>query len=224
MRRLLLPFLLSLWPVTAMAEDVRLSNDDTQLWTTLQLQVATGRRGEFATVQFQNRMTSNLSRASLQSLRLGYGGPLGRNANLQAGYSLFQSQPLNRAATMEHRFWQQVQGPAWQWGAVQFSWRVGLEERLFERFGDLGLRARGQLRASTAARLAPVVLAEGFYNLNSTDWGQRAGRDQLRLMAGASLRVSPHASVEAGYTYTKLWRAGGDRKLDVIGLSLFLRG
>jgi hypothetical protein len=222
--RCLLP-LLALMPLAAArAEDVRLATDDTQLWTSLQLQLPASSHGDFFSLQVQNRMVNNLSQAGLQSLRLGFGTPIGHDANVQGGYALFQSQPLGKPSTTEHRFWQQVQGPAWHLGAVQFSWRVGLEERLFERFGDMGLRARGQLRASTTARLAPVLQADGFYNLNSTDWGQRSGRDQVRLLAGGNYRFSRHASVEAGYMFIKLWRPGGDRKLDVISLTLSLRG
>ncbi|MEI6419358.1 MAG: DUF2490 domain-containing protein [Sphingomonadales bacterium] len=223
MRRLLLP--LALLPaLAARAEDVKLAADDTQLWTTVQLQMPVGGHGQSVSLQVQNRLVENVNRAALQSLRLGYGRQLGEDVNVQGGYSLFQSQPLGRPSTLEHRFWQQVQGPAGQLGPVQLSWRVGMEERLFERFGDMGLRARGQLRASTNARLAPLLQTEGFYNLNSTDWGQRAGRDQVRLMAGGTYRFSRHASLEGGYMYIRLWRPGGDRSLNVINLTLLLRG
>lgn len=222
MRRLL-PALL-LFAVPAAAEDIRPPADDTQLWLTVQGQFALDARHSLI-LQQQTRLVNNISRNGLNTFRIGLSAQVTPDLALQGGYHLFFATPSDtRPSTTEHRFWQQAQGPAWRIGDLQFSWRAGVEERLFERFADMGLRVRGQLRATTNARLAPVLLTEGFYNLNSTDWGQRAGRDQLRLMAGGSYRLSKHASVEAGYQWIRLWRPGGDRTLNTISATLVLRG
>lgn len=226
MRAMLLAAAMAAAPALARDADADASAD-TQLWTILQAQGPTGWGGTQIVMESQQRTTSDLSRLSVVIFRTGIGGRLAEGLNGFVGYH-FQHNDLadDRRSSDEHRLWQQLGGPLLRLpGDIRLAWRARLEERLVEGFDDLGWRARLQLRGTVGdgRRLAPVLWAEGFAGLNSTDWGQQAGRDQVRLFGGASVPIGRRLALEVGYMQQRVFRRSGDRSNHVVSATLNLR-
>jgi hypothetical protein len=68
-----------------------------------------------------------------------------------------------------------------------------------------------------------LLQAEPFFALNSTDWGARAGFDQVRVMTGFSIPLSTKAALEAGYQVQYARGATVDRLNHIVPVTLALR-
>jgi hypothetical protein len=204
----------------AMAQDV-------QSWNTLQAQGPIDGRllmlGELST-----RFADDLSRTSVAFGRIGLGVRTGSGIDLHAGYQYQLNIPAAGPDRHEHRLWQQMQAPLLlrpSGLALVNRWR--LEQRWFNTGNDMGLRLRAQLRLQLPLHgkgsAGPLLMLENFVNLNSTDWGQRAGLDQHRSFVGWMQPVSPRFTVEAGYMHVYLNRPGRNPGNHVLSLTLSRR-
>ena len=72
-------------------------------------------------------------------------------------------------------------------------------------------------------KLSGVLFVEGFYAVNSTDWGARAGVDQVRSFVGLSIPFGKQVNLEPGYLNQTVFRRGPDRVNHVASLNLFIR-
>jgi hypothetical protein len=82
-----------------------------------------------------------------------------------------------------------------------FTSRFRIDER-FVPGGEVGIRVRPLLRYNHrvgSKGVALFVSHESFYLPNATDWGQRAGYERMRNIAGVTLPIGRAASVDIGY-------------------------
>jgi hypothetical protein len=200
---------------------------DVQSWNTLQVQGPIDGNllilGEVST-----RFADDLSRTSVAFGRIGLGLRTRGGIDLHAGYQYQANFPAAGPDRHEHRLWQQAQLPLLQRPnglALTNRWR--LEQRWFNTGNDMGLRLRSQLRLALPLHgkgsAGPLLMMESFANLNTTDWGQRAGLDQHRSFVGWMQPVSPRFTVEAGYMHVYLNRPGRNPGNHVLSLTLSRR-
>ena len=218
-RLVLAPLLLG-WSVPALADD------DGQAWS--QLLVQGPIKGDVIFwAEAQTRLT-DATRATQIVLRPAIGVRLARDTTAHFGYAFVHTDPANGAATNEHRLWQQLSFPILRTPRGLYVWgRSRIEQRKFEGRRDTGVRLRQFVRAQMPLRrggkLSGVVFVEGFYAANTTDWGARAGMDQVRSFAGVSIPLGRQVSIEPGYLNQTIFRRGPDRMNHIASLNLFVR-
>jgi hypothetical protein len=78
-----------------------------------------------------------------------------------------------------------------------------VEHRRLSTGNDTGWRLREMLRyvrpIGTPQRTRALLSVEGFAALNDTDWGAKAGFDQLRSFAGVEVPIGGTSTLELGY-------------------------
>ncbi|MEW5686625.1 MAG: DUF2490 domain-containing protein [Pseudomonadota bacterium] len=203
------------------------AQDDTQAWGAV---LANGPvRGDlFLWLEAQARATDDVGGGSQFIVRPAIGARIAPDAHAVAGYAYVRTDPENGRTTNEHRIWQQVQFAPVRGatGAPRVISRTRLEQRLFEGRGDTGWRLRQLVRFQTPiareGAVQAIVFAEGFVNLNATDWGARDGVDQLRTFVGVGLPVRPGVRLEAGYLNQHVFRRGEDRANHVLSAMVVL--
>lgn len=132
-----------------------------------------------------------------------------RNVALGVGYE-FQN-PASFYVRREHRLWQQVQTQqaAGRW---TLSHRARFEQRWLRNVDPLVLRARYQFRAAHpvgASRVWSVLLLdELLYTVRGDDRFYLRGLDRHRLGGGFGRALSPHLTLESGYTWQVINRPG----------------
>lgn len=201
------------------------SASEAQVWTTLLAQGPV--RGKLAVwVEVQGRLTDNASRVGTVVFRPAIGVQFAPGATALAGYAYLYTDPESVRPHSEHRPWQQLTLPvATLRGRMELVARARMEERFLEGEPDVSARFRTMLRIQprTPARPGPLLWTEGFWNLNDANWGPRTGFEQLRLFGGVSVPVAPSTALEAGYMRQLLYRAGGDRIVNVASVTLRVR-
>lgn len=114
------------------------------------------------------------------------------------------------------------------WGG-ELSSRTRLEQRWRSDGDDMGWRLREMIRYEKPLRaesdaVNALVWAEGFAALNDTDWGARAGFDQLRSFAGAELGLPGASTLEVGYMNQIVNQRGGNTRVNhIASVTLFFR-
>ncbi|OYQ25716.1 hypothetical protein CHU93_13390 [Sandarakinorhabdus cyanobacteriorum] len=197
---------------------------DVQSWNVVQAQgLVHGRM--LLSVEASTRFADDLSRTSVVFGRVGIGLRTRSDADLYVGYQYQLNLPAPGIERGEHRLWQQVQAPLLRRAnGVTLINRWRLEQRWFDDGRDTGLRLRAQLRLQLPLNgkgsAGPLLMAENFVNLNTTDWGQRAGLDQHRSFVGWLQPLSSHLSLEAGYMHVYLNRPGRNPGNHVLSLTL----
>lgn len=222
MIRCLSAAMLALAPATAHAEE------DGQAWGAAIAQ-GTVRGDLFVWLEGQARLTEDFGGGSQVILRPAIGARIAPDAHALAGYAYIRTQGRSGAVTREHRPWQQLQFAALRdaRGRPLVLSRTRLEQRMIEGQGDTGWRlrqmVRGQLPIARDGAIQAVVVSEGFFNLNDTNWGIRDGVDQWRNFVGIGLPVAQRARIEPGYLNQRVFRRGEDRTNHVLSATLFYR-
>ena len=92
------------------------------------------------------------------------------------------------------------------------SGRTRYEQRFVEGGDEMGNRFRQFLRLDIPfkekGKWKAVLWNETFLNADDTDWGQRAGIDQVRNFAGLGIPVTSNFNIEAGYLNQLVNRPG----------------
>jgi hypothetical protein len=135
--------------------------------------------------------------------------------------------PKGRDEFGEHRPWQQL---TWNIpvGDVTVQSRTRLEQRFVETDGDTGWRLREFVKTtvplSADKRVFASVWDELFWDLDDTDWGQRAGFRQNRAFVGPGwfLGEGKQVSLEVGYLNQWVDRPGEDKLNHVLSIWLFV--
>lgn len=193
--RLLFPLLVSLAAPAAAEEN------DFQSWTSL---VATGalRDRVVGSLEVSGRFSFERRQPDVILIRPAVGYRVSPAVTVWAGYARASNLIDGTRDTHEDRFFAQLD---WQWGrvgAVTLATRTRVEHRDVRRAADIGYRARFRLRATApvnAKGVTAIVQTEPFVALNTTDWGQRAGFDQVRTFVGAGLPIVKRVTLETGY-------------------------
>ncbi len=175
----------------------------------------------------QARLT-DAARANQIIIRPAIGLRLNATTTAHVGYAYIRTDPVNGAAATEHRIWEQLTFPIVRnRRGLVVSARSRIEQRMFEGRQDTGWRlrqfVRGQMPFLRGSALSGVVIVEAFYAANSTDWGARAGIDQVRTFAGISIPIKKQIVVEPGYLNQAIFRLGPDRVNHVASVTLIAR-
>ncbi|WP_343545621.1 DUF2490 domain-containing protein [Sphingomonas paucimobilis] len=203
------------------------AEDDTQAWAAV---IASGTvRGDlFLWLEGQARAIDDVGGGSQLVLRPAIGARIGRDAHAVVGYAYVRTDPETGRTTEEHRIWQQLQFAALRTkaGAPLVISRTRLEQRMIEGRDDTGWRLRQfvrlQVPIARKGAVQAVAFTEGFFNLNSTQWGARDGVDQWRTFVGVGLPVAKRMRLEPGYLNQRVFRRGEDRTNHVLSATLFV--
>jgi hypothetical protein len=208
------------------------TKDDGQLWSALVLQ---GRFGDKESgldrwrwmFDLQDRQRDEGEHFELGVVRPAVGYAITDRLVAHLGYGWFVADPKGRDEFGEHRPWQQL---TWNIpvGDVTVQSRTRLEQRFVETDGDTGWRLREFVKTtvplSADKRVFASVWDELFWDLDDTDWGQRAGFRQNRAFVGPGwfLGEGKHVSLEVGYLNQWVDRPGEDKLNHVLSIWLFV--
>jgi hypothetical protein len=201
MRRLLAPAALSglaalLAPVAAQAET------DEAVWVNATVQGSIKDRLVYF-AEVQPRINDGASELRQLLLRPAIGTKLSDAVTVYQGYArVIDYREIGDQK--ENRSFQQITWNVAKGSFGELQSRTRIEERFVEGSGEVGIRlrhmARWELPLEKKARpIGALAWAEGFVALNDTDWGARAGVDQVRLFGGAEIPLFGKSTLEAGY-------------------------
>ena len=180
-------------------------------------------------LEVQPRSADGLSRLDQALLRGAVGVQLSPTVALYQGYAHVALPIEGGRDRNEERSFQQLSwmiGKPWR---GELSSRTRLEQRWRSDGDDMGWRFREMLRFERPIdpnRQGPNLLgyAELFVALNDTDWGARAGFDQLRSFAGLEVPLGGASTAEIGYMNQAINRTGGQRAMNhIASFTLFFR-
>lgn len=207
------------------AGSARAADEDLQAWWVVQANGALSDRVVMA-MDTQARMNEDASRLGQLLIRPSIGWKLDATRTASLGYAYVRTSSLGRAATHEHRVWQQLtfrvlgdgKGPT-------LTGRTRLEQRWVEGADGTGWRLRQQIRftAPLSGRVRAVATTEPFIGLNQTEWGQRDGVQLWRSFVGVSAPLSKSVTIEPGYLHQHAFRRGEDAVTHAASVSLNLQ-
>jgi Protein of unknown function (DUF2490) len=197
---------------------VQAADGDLQTWNTLNLNTTVAKNVP-VTLEFGARMVDDAGRLGVLIFRPSIGYKISDDLTVSLGYAHFKTINRGRADTDENRIYQQV---TWRIGKIDKATLIArsrLEQRWIEGARDMGWRLTGRLRLQVPlkAKQTNLILShEQLYALNSTDWGARAGLDQMRNYVGVSFPISKGVTLETGYQNRYLVRRGTADRIDHI--------
>lgn len=179
--------------------------------------------------EVQPRVGDGISRLDALLLRGAVGVKLSPAATLYQGYAHVVTPVDGGRDVNEERSFQQLNLALGKPLGGELSSRTRLEQRWRSDGDDTGWRLRQMLRYERPLKAASdavnaLVYAEGFAALNSTDWGARAGFDQLRSFVGVEVGLPGASSLELGYLNQTIDRTRGRTAMNhVASVTLFHR-
>lgn len=147
---------------------------------------------------------------------------LSRDLSLWAGYVDSRNYEDGRLTVLEHRLRQDIRAVVARPGKGEVAVRLRAEERWRDATPGTGWRVRLQARYARpfVGPTRVFVSHESFVNLDSTQWGQRAGWERMRNAVGLQIPLSTAVRVEAGYLNQFVRRPGADEDAHVGTLNL----
>lgn len=202
------------------------TSHDEQLW--INLTVMGPLRGALVHfVELQPRLGSGFGRPDQLILRGAIGVKLSDRATFYQGYARVITPRDTMRDLAEHRSFQQLSWVIGKPFGGEFSTRTRFEQRWRNDGADMGLRLRGMARLEIPVAhsgLAALGYAEGFAALNDTDWGARAGFDQVRSFIGAEIPLAGRSTIELGYLNQTINQRGGRHRMNhMLSFGLFAR-
>lgn len=179
--------------------------------------------------EVQPRVGDGVSRLDQLLLRGAVGYKLSPAVTLYQGYAHVVVPIDSRRDVNEERSFQQLNLALGKPAGGELSSRTRLEQRWRSDGGRMGWRLREMLRYEKPLRpqsdaVNALVSTEAFFALNDTDWGARAGFDQLRTFAGVELGLPGASTAEVGYLNQTLNQTGGRTRMNhVASMTLFFR-
>lgn len=222
---LLLPVLSATLPSPVRAN----ASEGGGLWTSLVTQGSFGFiRPELARLRgwfdLQGRFRSSGESFEALLIRPGLGFALTDRIHVFVGYGWVETDPPGRKPFDEHRPWYQL---TWNLPVEGFTLqsRTRLEQRIIDE--QTGWRLREFVKTTVPwpaeSRLFLSVFDELFFDLDDTDFGQRAGLRQNRAFAGLGWHLDERRrlSFEGGYMNQWIDRRVEDRVVHILSLNLF---
>lgn len=180
-------------------------------------------------VEFQPRIGDGVSRLDQLLLRAAVGWKLSPGVTLYQGYGHIVVPVEGGRDVNEERSFQQLSLVMGKPLGGELSSRTRLEQRWRSNGRDMGWRLRSMVRfekpfKAGSDKINALIWAEPFVALNDTDWGARAGFDQLRSFVGAELGLPGASTAEIGYLNQIVDQRGGDRRMNhVASVTVFFR-
>ena len=179
--------------------------------------------------EVQPRIGDGVSRVDQALLRGAIGWKFSPSVSLYQGYAHVVLPVAGGRDRNEERSFQQLSWTLGKpWGG-ELSSRTRLEQRWLSDGDDMGWRLREMVRYEKPLKpgsdtVNALVYAEGFAALNDTDWGARAGFDQLRSFGGVELGLPGQSTLEVGYLNQLINQRGGATRINhVASVTLFFR-
>lgn len=204
------------------------TTEDEQVWLNLTaMGPVSGDLIYFA--EIQPRFGNGASKPDQTILRGAVGWKLSPELSVYQGYTHIVLPSQGGRDVNEERSFQQVNwtiGKPWN---GELSSRTRLEQRWRSDGDGMGWRLREMLRYEKPLKpgsqaINALVYAEGFAALNSTDWGQKAGFDQLRSFVGAEVKLMGKSTAEIGYLNQLINQTIGHQRMNhVASITLFFR-
>ncbi|MFY9291208.1 MAG: DUF2490 domain-containing protein [Methylorubrum rhodinum] len=204
---------------------------DTQLWLNTTLFGSHGRFAYFAEVQ--PRFGGDIARLDQFILRPAVGWKLDDDLTIYQGYARVENTPAGMPGFSEDRSFQQLSWEIGTYEKFKLSSRTRFEQRWQSDGRDTGFRFREMLRAShpifdEAGGLKALGWSEVFVALNDTDWGARAGFDQIRTFVGLEIPIQDKSqgksTFEIGYLNQTVNAPAAPVEVNhILSLNLFLR-
>jgi hypothetical protein len=199
--------------------------EDAQVWTTLSTSGSI--KGDIVgQIDLNARTSVDQGRVTQSLMRGTIGYRVTPVLTLSLGYGHITGFRRNQRDLAEERLYQQVQATLGTLGDATVSTRIRLEQRFVRPGSDVGWRYRQLVRVQIPLRQAGpaiVVQAEPFFALNSTDWGARAGFDQVRTMMGVNVPIAKSFTIESGYQLQYVRGAASDRLNHIVPITLSWR-
>ena len=179
--------------------------------------------------EIQPRFGNGVSQPDQTILRGAVGWKLSPQLSLYQGYAHIVLPTQDGRDINEERSFQQINwtiGKPWD---GELSSRTRIEQRWRSDGDGMGWRLREMLRYEKplnpgSEALNALVYAEAFVALNSTDWGQKTGFDQLRSFVGAEVKLMGKSTAEIGYLNQLVDQRDGNQRMNhVASITLFLR-
>lgn len=203
------------------------TREDEQLWVNLTaMGPISGKLVYFAEVQ--PRVGDGISRLDQLLLRGAVGWKFSRDVTLYQGYAhvivpIDGGRDVNEERSFQQLSWTMARGKI-----SELSSRTRLEQRWRSNGNDMGWRLREMLRYEQAFQSSgqgprALVYSELMVAFNDTDWGARAGFDQIRNFLGLEIPVGGTSTIEAGYLNQYIDQGSVSRMNHVASLTLFFR-
>lgn len=210
------------------APAVAATSEDEQFW--LNLTAMGSVKDEIVYfAEVQPRIGDGVSRVDQALFRGAVGWKFSPSVTLYQGFAHVVVPVDGGKDVNEERSFQQLSWTLGKpWGG-ELSSRTRLEQRWRSDGADMGWRLREMIRYEKPLReqsdaVNALVWAEGFAALNDTDWGARAGFDQLRSFAGVELGLPGASTLEVGYLNQVINQRGGDARVNhIASVTLFFR-
>lgn len=197
--------------------------DDFQVWTAVNLSTDLSPK-LVGNLELVARFPDDASRLGVAVFRPTIGYKVSKNLILHIGYA--HQTTINRGApdVDENRFFQQTNWRVGKIGSATVNSRTRIELRTVQGARDSGWRVREriQFQIPLKAKGTNLILSsEGLFALNSTDWGARAGFDQMRNFIGVSFPVGKGMALETGFQHLYQRRVGNpDRSTFIVPITL----
>lgn len=192
--------------------------DDVQIWAVLNISTDLS-PNIVGNLEVAGRLVDDANRLGVAAFRPSIGYKVSKDLVLEIGY--MRQTTINGGApnVHENRFFQQTNWLVGKIGSATLNSRTRIELRTIQGARDSGwrLRQRVQFQIPLKAKGTSLILSsEGLFALNSTDWGARAGFDQMRNFVGVSFPVGKGLSLETGFQHRYQRRVGNPDRSDFV--------
>ena len=179
------------------------------------------------TLELSGRMVDDSGRLGVVIFRPAIGYKISDAVTVFVGYTHQKTINDGRADVDENRIHQQVNWRIGKIGKATVASRTRIEQRWVAGARDMGWRVRERLQLQVPLKSKGanfVVSNELLFALNTTDWGARAGFDQMRNFVGVNFPLSKVVTLETGYQNRYQERRGAADRMDhIIPLTLNIK-
>lgn len=195
---------------------------DRQLW--LQALALGQLPGAWRThLEVQPRRFDGGSELGLTIVRAALGRRLSPRVTAWAGYA-WVPRTFGPGVKHEQRIWQQLSITGPSLGAWATSARIRVEQRRLEPWDGVSHRlrmlARTQRPLGAGSPWGVWAYDELMVTMDDTRLGPSSGYDRNRLAGGVSRRLSPAASIDAGYLWERATRGATARRNDHVAIGV----
>jgi hypothetical protein len=194
-----MPFLASLL-LASIASPAFAQDQDQQLWVNL---AADTDLSDTTVLEFEmNQRFGNDEGGIIESQYIAsIGVDIGGGVKLTGGINRVVGVSDGRVDNTEWRPRQEIGFPIASLGRGALSGRVRLEQRFRSDGDDVGHRVRPEIiyALPLTETLELEIGHESYFNLNTTDFGQRSGHERMRNFAALGFPVARNVSASIGY-------------------------